>query len=210
MLDEIFKEYNCDKGSTGHNYTKYYEDAFRLINSNPLIIMELGVGGYEHPNRGGQSLRAWKQYFWNSVIHGVDMYDKKALEEDRIFTHVCGQSDDEGLKALVDKIGQPNVIIDDASHHSYLTIASFNILFPLLKKGGLYIIEDTHVSYWDRISSTGENFGGGIHAHTSLNYFKRITDYLNWEEAQRLLPYVEDRGIHSMTFGKGILIIEKQ
>lgn len=209
MLNDIFIRHHCDKGSTGHNYTPYYEETFDKIRNNHLIVMELGIGGYEHPERGGQSLRAWKEYFPNSSIHGVDLYDKKALEEERIKTHICSQDDALALTHIIRGMGEPNIIIDDASHYSSLTISSFQILFPLLASGGIYVVEDTHVSYWDRVSSLGEDFGGGVHERTTLNYFKRITDTLNWEEAQRLIP-VENKGIHSMKFGKGILIIEKQ
>lgn len=39
------------------------------------------------------------------------------------------------------------MVIDDASHTYELTRKSFEILFPLLKPGGLYIIEDWAWAY---------------------------------------------------------------
>jgi len=41
--------------------------------------------------------------------------------------------------------GPFDIIIDDASHISPLSIRSFEILFKLLKRGGIYVIEDLHV-----------------------------------------------------------------
>lgn len=208
-LDKIFIDRHCDKSSLGHNYSPGYEKWFKPFKNYPLTIIELGIGGYEHPDRGGQSLRAWKDYFVFSTIHGIDMYDKKPLEEDRIFTHQAMQDDHVKLGEIIKETGRPHIIIDDASHHSDLTMNSFWILFPLLQKGGFYCIEDTHTSYWDRIASTGEDFGGGVHPNTMLNHMKELTDTLNWEEAQRLLP-VSNNGIESISFYKGLVIIQKQ
>jgi len=38
--------------------------------------------------------------------------------------------------------GQLDLVIDDASHDLELTRQSFNLLFPLLREGGAYVIED--------------------------------------------------------------------
>lgn len=40
--------------------------------------------------------------------------------------------------------GPPDLVIDDASHDYALSRASFEILFPRLRPGGLYVIEDWH------------------------------------------------------------------
>jgi len=31
-------------------------------------ILEIGVGGYDNPNYGGNSLRMWKRYFYRGKI----------------------------------------------------------------------------------------------------------------------------------------------
>jgi hypothetical protein len=41
-----------------------------------------------------------------------------------------------------------DLIVDDASHLYYETREAFNISFPYLKKGGLYIIEDWAWAHW--------------------------------------------------------------
>lgn len=54
------------------------------------------------------------------------------------------QSDRVTLRALVDElVGTPlDLVVDDASHLLGPTMASFEVLFPLLRPGGTYIIED--------------------------------------------------------------------
>lgn len=42
-----------------------------------------------------------------------------------------------------------DLVVDDASHAYSLTRASFNALFPYLRPGGIYIIEDWGWAHWD-------------------------------------------------------------
>src|SRR5579862_9147713 len=64
-------------------YTYRYQQHFAPLRREKLNILEIGVGGYKDPKAGGNSLRMWKDYFPNSQIHGLDMYDKRAMEEPR-------------------------------------------------------------------------------------------------------------------------------
>ena len=57
------------------------------------------------------------------------------------------QADRDRLRALVEEVfeGEPlDLVIDDASHRLEETRASFETLFPLLRPGGSYLIEDWH------------------------------------------------------------------
>jgi predicted O-methyltransferase YrrM len=61
------------------------------------------------------------------------------------------QGDRERLARIVDKefAGEPiDVVIDDASHQYAPTLASFEVLFPRLRPGGLIIIEDWGADYF--------------------------------------------------------------
>lgn len=137
-----------DKSSWGHNYCKYYEQWFAPIKGEGITLLELGIGG-EDAHLGGASLIGWINYFENGIIGGIDIYDKKELEDysDRLFTYQGSQDDPIFLNEVIKDLGTPDIIIDDASHISSLTIKSFEILFPLLKSGGLYFIEDLSCSY---------------------------------------------------------------
>jgi len=70
--------------SGGHFYTSQCHEHFQKLWNNKLTVLEIGVGGYEDPNYGGASLRMWKKYFRQSMIYGLDIYDKSARQEKRI------------------------------------------------------------------------------------------------------------------------------
>lgn len=143
LLDELATKYNTDKKiNNGHGYTKYYHDYFNSIRLNELKILELGV-------REGYSLQMWNEYFPNSLICGIDnnlegLCPQNFVEEKIIFK-IGSQDDAIFLNDIVKNFGPFDIIIDDASHISPLTIKSFEILFPTLNNNGLYIIEDLHV-----------------------------------------------------------------
>jgi cephalosporin hydroxylase len=65
------------------------------------------------------------------------------------------QSDGARLRAIVaEALGGPlDLVIDDASHIDGPTRASFEALFPLLRPGGRYIIEDWAWAYWPEFQS---------------------------------------------------------
>ncbi len=70
---------------------------------------------------------------------------------DRITTHWgTDQTDSKKLQLLVRQElgGSLNLVIDDASHQYEPTKRSFEILFPWIEPGGLYIIEDWAWSHW--------------------------------------------------------------
>ena len=60
------------------------------------------------------------------------------------------QSDVSRLAEIVDRefSGPLDLVIDDASHFYEETRASFNFLFPLLRTGGIYLIEDWAWEEW--------------------------------------------------------------
>lgn len=208
-LRAIFDKFGNTKSIPGdYDYIPIYERIFEQWRSQRFVLLELGIGGYEGTQCGGNSLMSWREFFPHATIVGIDIYDKSFFDGDRVLTFKCSQGDEEHLGKIIDSVGRPSIIIDDASHHSDLTIKSFQILFPELATGGIYVVEDMHCSYYDRISSTGEDFNGGTHPNTSMNYFKGLTDTLNWEEASRLLP-VQNQGITSMEFHKSLIVINK-
>lgn len=148
-LDEIALSYNTDKSSMYHNYTKLYDLYFKQIQNEKLCILEIGIDK-------GYSLKTWKEYFPNSEIVGIDIINLKNLEEERIHIFQGDQGDDKFLKEVNDTYGPFDIIIDDGSHHNDDMKGSFEFLFPLLKAGGLYVVEDLHACYWGLSHGTGE------------------------------------------------------
>ena len=79
-------------------------------------------------------------------ISAVDQYiAEQQLEDTLIPLYGVDQADSATLKEIVEREfgGQPlDLIIDDASHFISETRSSFNLLFPRLRPGGVFIIED--------------------------------------------------------------------
>lgn len=177
-LDALGLKHGTDKASNHHNYTPIYERYLGAMRNDPLLILEIGVGGDEHPERGGQSLKMWRDYFPQAMVVGVDLYQKRLQLGPRIRVYRAGQTDPDALDAILKEVGTPDVIIDDASHHNALTTQTFRILFPKLKPGGLYFVEDVHTSYWRQHYGGDEN---PLSQATAMAYFHYLTHQLNHE-----------------------------
>ena len=195
-----------------HYYAKHYQKHFESLRRDNLNILEIGIGGYENPRNGGESLRMWKAFFPNSYIFGIDIYDKKYHNEKRIKTFRGSQVDEAFLREVAEEIGPIDIIIDDGSHFNDHVITSFKILFPLLSPNGIYVVEDLQTSYWDEV--LGVSWGGSSslkELHTSMNYFKSLVDGLNYEEftINDYIPTYFDKNIISMHFYHNLVFVYK-
>ena len=206
-LNKLGRIYGTDKIGT-HFYTPHYQTHLRRFKYKRINLLEIGVGGYENPYGGGRSLRMWKKYFPFGKIFSLDIYDKSALQENRIKIFKGSQVDKNFLDKVIEVTGKIDIIIDDGSHINEHVIETFNLLFPKLKDGGIYVIEDTQTSYW-------EDFGGDSadlnNPKTMMNYFKSLTDALNNQEF--VIPNYKqsyfDRKIVSMHFYHNLIFIYK-
>lgn len=182
-IKQLAIEHKCDKAAEGHHtYDKAYEFHFAPFRDKEINLLEIGVGGYNNPNEGGNSLRMWKEYFTDQFtdIYSIDIFEKSAIEEDRITIWQGSQSDEIFLNNIADQIGGIDIIIDDGSHVNSDIIISFKTLFPKLNNGGIYVVEDIQTSYW-------EHYGGRITINhelhwTTMDFFKFIVDGLNYKE----------------------------
>lgn len=155
-----------------------YQRYLAPLRERRLTILEIGVGGH-HVAEGGESLRMWRDYFPRALIHGVDLYDKHAAQEQRIRIHQGDQGDEKFLARLASEVGPLDVIIDDGSHVNEHVITSFNALFPLLNEGGLYLIEDLQSSYWPAF---GGNPADRDDPRTTVGFLKTLFDGLQHQE----------------------------
>lgn len=206
-LDRLALFYGTDKFGA-HFYTQHYSQHFDKYRRKNLKLLEIGVGGYNNPNKGGESLRMWKKYFRNASIFGLDIYDKTNLEEKRIKIYQGSQVDFDFLNKMVEEIGSLDIVIDDGSHVNEHVIETFNFLFAKLNSGGIYVIEDVQTSYWPQ-------FGGHLDRNTSevtiMTYFKSLVDGLNHAEFidPKSKPSYFDLNILSMHFYHNMIFIYK-
>lgn len=163
----------------GHWYAQHYEKQFLSLRNRRLNVLEIGIGGYEDPRAGGGSLRMWRTFFYKSFIYGIDIYDKHFHDERRIKTYKGSQVDEVFLGRVIGDIGDLDVIIDDGSHINEHVLQTFAYLFPKLKLGGVYVIEDIQTSYWPDMGGSSSDMSNH---ETGMNLVKRLLDGLNYAE----------------------------
>lgn len=137
---ELLIHFQSDKvnrpGSLSHhNYNQVYDRILPPYRETATAVLELGV-------LNGCSLRAWRDYFQNAEILGVDNDLNRLVREDRIRSFLCDTADRDKFILLAKTLPALDIIIDDCSHlldHQLFAIAA---LWPRLKKGGIYIVED--------------------------------------------------------------------
>ncbi|WP_241666935.1 class I SAM-dependent methyltransferase [Muricoccus nepalensis] len=178
-LTELANSHGSDKGDRvrdRHGYTRLYDLLFGPQRDAPIAFLEIGlaVGGPETADGrverrvASPSVAMWLDYFPQARIYGFDISDFSHIHHER-FTFVrgdAGSADD--LQRLAAAAPMLDVIIDDGSHASYHQQHCLKHLWPRLKPGGLYIVEDLH---WQspvfeaslpRVPLTAELFGSGF------------------------------------------------
>ena len=200
--------YKTDKWGS-HFYTQYYQKHFSKFKYKKVKVLEIGVGGYKKPQGGGQSLRMWKRYFPFGRIFSIDIYDKSFLEERRVKIFQGSQVDRAFMNNVIKNIGELDIVIDDGSHHNEHVSETFKIVFPFLKDGGIYVVEDTQTSYWPDFGGDKDNLNN---PNTTMNYFKRLTDGINYKEFAKengFKPTYYDENTISMHFYHNLILIYK-
>lgn len=133
---------NAHTGTIIHKWAGYfdvYHEVFQHLRGKPLVFLEIGV------NTGG-SISMWKNYFGESFeYHGIDLNQKcQRFNGPGVTIHHGSQSDIPFLQKVGKKIGKPiDIVLDDASHYSVLTVKSLEGLWSFVRDdGGIYMVED--------------------------------------------------------------------
>jgi hypothetical protein len=199
--------YKTDKWGR-HFYTPIYSKWFGDLRYKPVRLLEIGIGGYAKEMYGGNSLRMWKRYFPKGIITGIDIYNKSRLKEERIHIYQGDQSDAVFLNQVSATEGPFDIIIDDGSHLQSHIIRSFEILFPLMKSGGIYVVEDTQTSYWPRFEGSTKEMDS---IPSAMNYFINRVHSVNkteWEK-EDLQKEIPQEDIASISFYHNLIFITK-
>ena len=120
-LAALARVHATDKGyETGaaHGYVAHYQRELGPIRRRVRTVIEIGIGEYADPYRGGASLRLWKDFFPRAVVAGIDLHDKSRQAERRIRIFQGDQTDVAFLRRVVDEVGPPDLVVDDGSHVS--------------------------------------------------------------------------------------------
>ncbi len=143
---------------------------FCEFREDPIHFLEIGV-------QNGGSLEVWAQYFDHAEsIIGCDINPKcgnLCYEDARISVVIADPTTESGVKKIASKSSFFDIVIDDGSHISSDIINAFFNLFPLVRPGGVYIVEDFALQLLDRIWRGTKSSG------VSNRFFKSVVDYIN-------------------------------
>ena len=197
---DLFFEHDGDLVHKWVHYLPIYNSLVLPYAGSSVRMLEIGV------SKGG-SLALWRKALGDrAIIFGIDI-DPKCAEFDGKFAQVRigSQASASFLKTVVDEMGGVDLVLDDGSHVASHQRSSFEVLFPLLSDGGLYIIEDTQTSYWHW-------FEGGLRRPgTAIEFMKDKIDEMH----QHYLEGGRNQGdqippIESIQFFDSIIVVRKR
>lgn len=124
-LYELAVKHQTDK--LEHGYIPFYE---AHLPKNPKKLLEIGV-------LHGASIRMWLEYFPDTEIHALDLFEENPIPDiPGVIFHKGNQLDYKILEVLRNE--DFDVIIEDCSHNSRDQLITFFSLF----NGNPYFIED--------------------------------------------------------------------
>lgn len=200
-LQQIGRKHGTDKHDSNHTYAgstylNTYERYMNEYRDLPVKILEIGV-------RDGCSHRMWREYFPQGTIYGIDIDPRcKQTESDRIRIFIGSQSDPIIINKVVNHAGgQFDIILDDGSHVNELTLKSFELLFPSLKSGGIYILEDMHCSYLNDLGKyiisgqwPGMQYNQGVNFSNDRkvlnNFFNSIVEDMDLTDGKKKVEWI--------------------
>ena len=179
-----------------HGYHHFYPQYFDKFRYEKFNLLEIGYGD-------GASMKTWIEYFPDADITVMDI-NVEHIESDRCRVIKGDQSKKSDLDKIINSVNTAKLIIDDGSHNPVHQFDTFNYLFKnLLEPGGVYIIEDIEVSYWNP-ESTLYGYESGY--FNLIDSFKKYQEMIN-SEFTGVKNYLD---ISSITFGQNCIIITKR
>lgn len=154
-ISELLAWYGSDKWLAhhqhGHSYGPFYDELLAPLRESVRVVFEIGV-------LGGASLRAWRDFFPNARVIGLDI-NVEPYTEDRIEVFRGDATDPDTVSSALAGL-DADLVIDDGSHWFEHQIKSFEIIEPLLADDGLFVIEDIQ---WHTVHDQFRDRGFTIH-----------------------------------------------
>ncbi len=142
-LTDIADDLRLDQGSAKHGFTELYNMLFQPFRARAIDMLLLGLGGAKAVERGeSDELKMWLSYLSKARIAGLDQAKFKAPKDKRVKLGVCDFNSRTNIAKATAKLDKLDIVLDDATHANMHQQMSFVELFPKLKSGGLYIVED--------------------------------------------------------------------
>lgn len=162
-LKSLFDKHGSDKADQldyHYLYAPILEDS-----ANIRRIFEIGMGtnntdvvsNMGHEGSPGASLRAFRDFCPEAIIHGADVDKRILFQEDRIKTHFIDQTDPATFERLLTELPRDfDLFIDDGLHSPNANIASLDFGLKLVKVGGWAVVEDigsSAIPLWQSVAA---------------------------------------------------------
>lgn len=148
-LKQLLDHYGSDK-ARDHDYHRLYANLFEDRQAVRSVV-EIGLGTNHDDvistmgplGRPGASIRAFRDYFPNSLVFGADIDERILFVEERIRTAQVDQTDPSSLDRLGQLVGTDiDLVIDDGLHTPNANIAALGFGLSRIRVGGWVVIED--------------------------------------------------------------------
>lgn len=201
-------------------YSKYEAFLRNHFKGNIESIVEIGTFD-------GESARILSTSFPKATVLTIDL-ERRDLDFDlfpNIYYQVADQTDALALVEVINHHFKSGVdlVIDDASHFGAYSLATFNALFPLVKSGGAYFVEDWGTGYWSSWTD-GQAFeplqirGDSLipnrissHDFGMVGFVKSLVDLTHESAINYGLNEKNERGsrVGVLEFGEGVCMLLK-
>eukprot|EP00756_Hemistasia_phaeocysticola_P053988 Hpha_TRINITY_DN29936_c0_g1::TRINITY_DN29936_c0_g1_i1::g.131923::m.131923 len=223
-----------------HDYGPMYSKYLAPLSGRNVRMLEIGLG-CNMPYGPGHSAVLWRallgpklDYYvaeldpcldkWKKTIRkaeGLGWYTRtearwaRDLHRDAKKRAFWGdQANSTFLRSVKARLGGPvDVIIDDGGHSMEQQLASFEHLFPMVRPGGFYFMEDLETSFYP------DPWGGSLQNQktdrTAVGYLRRVLTDFNWRpditgvvEGHHPVPW--SHWIRSLDCDRGICVIVRR
>ena len=142
-IEELFYKGTGRRSNKWHHYLEVYDRFFGKFVGAPVTYLEVGI------DKGG-SLMIMRDFLGPQArIIGADLNPECASLRDEGFEiHIGSQSDAQFISQIAESCGPFDMIVDDGGHVADQQLVTFLTLFPKLKYGGVYVVEDLHTCFW--------------------------------------------------------------
>lgn len=152
VLDGNGRHINGSDRESNHRYGDAYEKllqdpqhtTIRPTRESVKMMMEVGVAD-------GSSLLAWREVFPNALCVGLDIHRADKVHGERLEFHQGDARVQRDCEAATTG-RQFDFIVDDATHHVEDLLRTLLYLWPAVRPGGLYVVEE-----WEHICALRGN-----------------------------------------------------
>lgn len=158
-LEQLGQKYTCDKYH--HSYLGHYAARFGHLRHEPITLLEIGTWR-------GYGVRMFREFFDHPEARIVGIDHKPEWlpgPDDRITVEIGRQEDLAFQDDFGRRHGPFDVVIDDGGHKPGQHLASLQALWPHVRAGGWYCLEDLH-------SLFNECWNPGLKDRTILDWIR--------------------------------------